>query len=58
VEQQYRVVVNDEGQYSIWPADRAGVPGWQDEGFVGSKAESLAHIGEVWHDIRPANLRA
>ncbi|WP_331744061.1 MbtH family protein (plasmid) [Streptomyces sp. NBC_01136] len=58
MEQQYRVVVNGEGQYSIWPADRAGVPGWQGEGFVGSKAECLARIGEVWQDIRPASLRA
>lgn len=53
----YKVVVNDEEQYSIWPADRANPPGWHDEGKHGLKAECLAHIEEVWTDMRPLSLR-
>jgi MbtH protein len=53
----YRVVVNDEEQYSIWPADRETPPGWRDAGKVGPKAECLAHIKEVWTDMRPLSLR-
>ena len=53
----YRVVVNDEEQYSIWPAGRDLPPGWEAEGFEGPKPECLAHIEEVWTDMRPKSLR-
>ncbi len=53
----YRVVVNHEEQYSIWPADRQLPNGWTDEGRTGTKAECLAHIREVWTDMRPLSLR-
>jgi uncharacterized protein YbdZ (MbtH family) len=53
----YRVVVNHEEQYSIWP-DYKEIPlGWKDVGVVGPKAECLAHIKEVWTDMRPLSLR-
>jgi MbtH protein len=53
----YRVVMNHEEQYSIWPADRELPAGWRDAGKQGSKAECLAHIKEVWTDMRPLSLR-
>ena len=53
----YRVVLNHEEQYSIWPADRAPPLGWKDAGKSGTKAECLAHIKEVWTDMRPLSLR-
>ena len=53
----YKVVVNHEEQYSIWPADRENAPGWKDAGKSGPKAECLAHIKEVWTDMRPRSLR-
>jgi len=53
----YRVVVNDEEQYSIFPADRDNPPGWRDGGKTGTKAECLAHIAEVWTDMRPLSVR-
>jgi MbtH protein len=53
----YRVVVNHEEQYSIWPADREAPPGWRDAGKTGSKEECLAHVKEVWTDMRPLSLR-
>jgi len=54
---QYRAVVNHEEQYSIWPVERPNPLGWQDTGKVGSKAECLAYIQEVWTDMRPLSLR-
>ena len=53
----YKVVVNHEGQYSIWPADRENPLGWNDAGKSGRKAECLAYIKEVWTDMRPLSLR-
>ncbi|RMH66213.1 MAG: MbtH family protein [Calditrichaeota bacterium] len=53
----YKVVLNDEEQYSIWPADRENAPGWKDEGKSGSKQECLDYIKEVWTDMRPKSLR-
>jgi MbtH protein len=53
----YKVVVNHEEQYSIWPADRENALGWTDAGKSGSKAECLAYIKEVWTDMKPLSLR-
>jgi len=55
--QLYKVVVNHEEQYSIWPADRAIPAGWSEAGKQGPKAECLAYINEVWRDMRPLSLR-
>lgn len=53
----YKVVVNHEEQYSIWPSDRENPLGWQEVGKIGPKSECLAHIKEVWTDMRPLSLR-
>src|ERR1700754_4108339 len=53
----YKVVLNHEEQYSIWPADRENALGWSDAGKVGPKAECLAYIKEGWTDMRPLSLR-
>ena len=53
----YKVVVNHEEQYSIWPADRENVLGWRDAGKQGTKQECLSYIQEVWTDMRPLSLR-
>jgi MbtH protein len=54
---RYRVVVNHEEQYSIWPAERDLPLGWRADGTEGSKEECLAHIERVWTDMRPLSLR-
>lgn len=54
---RFKVVLNHEEQYSIWPAERPCPAGWNDAGFSGSKAECLAHIKQVWTDMRPLSLR-
>jgi len=53
----YKAVVNHEEQYSIWPAQRENPLGWNDAGKSGTKEECLAHIKEVWTDMRPLSLR-
>ena len=57
VSNKYRVVVNDEEQYSIWFADREQPAGWNLAGKEGPKEECLAYIEEVWTDMRPKSLR-
>ncbi|MGH3432042.1 MAG: MbtH family protein [Thermocrispum sp.] len=56
-EVEYRVVVNDEEQYSLWPADLAAPAGWHDAGFRGARELCLEHIESVWTDLRPRSLR-
>lgn len=53
----YCVVVNEEEQYSIWLAGTDPPPGWRSVGVSGSKPECLAHVEEVWTDMRPLSLR-
>jgi uncharacterized protein YbdZ (MbtH family) len=53
----YKVVVNHEEQYSIWPADRDNPLGWRDVGTSGLKQACLDYIEEVWTDMRPLSLR-
>jgi MbtH protein len=53
----FRVVVNHEGQYSIWPDYKAIPAGWSAVGKDGRKEDCLAYIEEVWTDMRPLSLR-
>ncbi|MDX1503287.1 MAG: MbtH family protein [Thermoanaerobaculia bacterium] len=55
--QIYKVVINHEEQYSIWPVDRENPLGWKDVGRSGTKQECLDYIEEVWTDMRPLSLR-
>lgn len=53
----YVVVVNDEEQYSIWPA-RIPIPlGWQQVGAADTRENCLSHVKRVWTDLRPKSLR-
>ena len=56
-EQLYKVVINHEDQYSIWPLERSNALGWEDAGKSGTKAECLTYIKEHWTDMRPKSLR-
>jgi MbtH protein len=53
----YKVVINHEEQYSIWPADKGNALGWRDAGKSGSKQECLDYIKQEWTDMRPLSLR-
>lgn len=54
---EYRVVVNIEDQYSIWPTCKEIPPGWNDVGKVGPKQECLDYVKELWVDMRPKSLK-
>lgn len=54
----YFVVVNDEEQYSIWPAHRDVPAGWTAVGDARSREDCLNHIEMVWTDMRPKSVRA
>ncbi len=56
-ETEFLVVINDQEQYSIWPAYRPVPPGWYTVGVNGDKAHCLEHINNVWTDQRPKRLR-
>ena len=43
----FKVVVNREEGYSIWPADREGMRGWQEAGFRGTRSECQSYIRQV-----------
>jgi MbtH protein len=53
----YRIVVNQEEQFSVWPAKLSVTEGWREEGTVGAKGECLARINRLWTDMRPLSLR-
>ena len=56
-DRDYKVVVNREKQYSIWPVDRASPFGWKDVGFLGSRGDCFAFIEKVWIGARPLSLQ-
>ena len=58
MESMWKVVMNDEGQYSIWPVDKSNPDGWLNEGREGSEQECLDFIEEVWTDMSPRSLSA
>lgn len=53
----YYVVVNEEGQYSIWRVDKAIPNGWKSVGERDTKSQCLDFIKETWTDMRPLSLQ-
>jgi MbtH protein len=54
---RYKVIINDEEQYSLWLASKPTPGGWKDTGKEGSRSECMAYVDEVWTDMRPRSLR-
>jgi MbtH protein len=55
-ERRYEIVINDEGQYSMWLADRPVPEGWKPIGVGGTITECSAEIDNLWSDLRPQSL--
>ncbi len=54
----YLVLVNHEGQHSLWP-EAIDVPsGWRVVFGGGRRLECLDYIEASWTDIKPASLSA
>jgi uncharacterized protein YbdZ (MbtH family) len=55
-EMDYRILVNAEGQHSLWPAFREVPAGWSAVGPTGRRQECLGWIESHWNDMRPESL--
>ncbi|MDU4253076.1 MbtH family protein [Pseudomonas sp.] len=53
----YKVLVNGEEQYSLWPDYKEVPAGWREAGKQGSKVDCLAFVEAHWTDMRPLSLR-
>jgi MbtH protein len=51
------VLVNDEDQHSLWPADMTVPAGWRTVHGPAGRQECLDHIEAAWTDIRPVSAR-
>lgn len=56
-EDRYVIVVNDEGQHSIWFAGRDVPSGWTTVGQPDTREACLREIETLWTDMRPLSLR-
>jgi MbtH protein len=54
---RYAVLVNDEEQYALYPAERDTPPGWQPAGFAGSEQDCVQWVDTHWTDMRPLSVR-
>ncbi|MES5816921.1 MbtH family protein [Streptomyces sp. RG80] len=55
-EARYLVLVNDEGQHSLWPASIEVPAGWSASFGEESRQACLDHIEATWTDMRPRSL--
>ncbi len=55
---QYFVLVNDEGQHSLWPAFADVPAGWRVVHGEDSRKACLEYVEGNWTDMRPASLIA
>ena len=53
----HRVLINDEEQYSLWPAHLPHPEGWRDTGVEGSREDCVLYVDGAWADMRPKSLR-
>ena len=52
----YHVLVNHEGQYSLWPSFKEVPAGWTITLKSASRAACLDYINQNWKDMRPKTL--
>jgi MbtH protein len=52
----YHVLVNDEGQHSLWPSFVEVPQGWTIVHKSDSRAACLDYINRNWTDMRPKSL--
>jgi len=55
---RYLVLVNDEGQHSLWPTFAEVPAGWSVAFGEDSRAACLAYVEQNWTDMRPRTLIA
>ncbi|GAQ51028.1 MbtH family protein [Streptomyces acidiscabies] len=55
-EGRFLVLVNDEGQHSLWPSFAEVPGGWTVAFGEGSREACLAYVEANWTDLRPRSL--
>ncbi len=55
---KYYVLVNGEGQHSLWPAFIEIPQGWEIAYGQGDRQACLDHVEQNWTDMRPKSLIA
>lgn len=55
-EAEYIVLVNDQGQHSLWPASAQVPAGWETVYGAAPRQACLDYVEENWTDMRPASL--
>lgn len=53
----YVVLMNSEGQYSLWPAFLDVPSGWTPVFEEASRSECIQYISSNWRDLRPNSLK-
>jgi MbtH protein len=53
----YRVLINDEGQHSLWPSFAEAPIGWNVVHKEDSRAACLKFIADSWTDMRPNSVK-
>lgn len=52
----FKVLVNDEGQHSLWPASTPVPDGWTVVLDDSARADCLDYVEREWTDLRPLSL--
>jgi len=52
----YCALINDEGQYSLWPTSVAVPSGWKNAFGPMTRTDCLDYIERHWKDMRPRSL--
>ncbi|WP_406152060.1 MbtH family protein [Streptomyces sp. NBC_01012] len=52
----FQVLVNDEGQHSLWPAFAEVPDGWRVAHDEDSREACMTYIEKNWTDLRPRSL--
>ncbi|MBX6389089.1 MAG: MbtH family protein [Frankia sp.] len=52
----FLVLVNDEGQHSLWPSFAQVPAGWTQVFGPSSRQEALDYVEANWTDLRPRSL--
>lgn len=57
-ERMYIVLINDAGQYSLWPKEKQIPAGWRATGTEGTKSHCMEYVDSVWLDMKPKVVAA
>jgi nonribosomal peptide synthetase DhbF len=52
----FHVLINEEGQYSIWPQSVEVPNGWKML-LTGARHECVDYVNEIWRDLRPHDVQ-